>query len=96
MFGRFSATIAVTSGDSDEEYQAPHHHALQSNTIVTEKPIFVDIRPWVHVCDYRALVFDVQEIFAENRRMLLSAILSDTLNLKSPTHYGVDRESLQC
>ena len=22
------------------------HHALQSNTIVTEKPIFVDIRPW--------------------------------------------------
>jgi len=22
------------------------HHALQSNTIITEKPIFVDIRPW--------------------------------------------------
>ena len=24
------------------------HHALQSKTIVTDKPIYIDIRPWAH------------------------------------------------
>ena len=63
------------------------HHALQSNTIVTEKPIFVDIRPWGCMSSIIAHSFAVQRKFLPKNiaGMLLSAILSDTLNLKSPT-----------
>ena len=63
------------------------HHALQSNTIVTEKPIFVDIRPWGCMSSIIAHNFATQEKFLPKRiaGMLLSAILSDTLNLRSPT-----------
>jgi manganese-dependent inorganic pyrophosphatase len=63
------------------------HHALQSNTIVTEKPIFVDIRPWGCMSSIIAHSFAVQERYLPKNiaGMLLSAILSDTLNLKSPT-----------
>ena len=63
------------------------HHALQSNTIVTEKPIFVDIRPWGCMSSIIAHSYAVQEKYLPKpiAGMLLSAILSDTLNLKSPT-----------
>jgi len=63
------------------------HHALQSNTVVTEKPIFVDIRPWGCMSSIIAHGFAVQEKFLPKNvaGMLLSAILSDTLNLRSPT-----------
>jgi manganese-dependent inorganic pyrophosphatase len=63
------------------------HHALQSNTIVTEKPIFVDIRPWGCMSSIIAHNYAVQERFLPKNiaGMLLSAILSDTLNLRSPT-----------
>ena len=63
------------------------HHALQSNTIVTEKPIFVDIRPWGCMSSIIAHSYAVQQKFLPKNiaGMLLSAILSDTLNLKSPT-----------
>ena len=63
------------------------HHALQSNTIVTERPIFVDIRPWGCMSSIIAHSYAVQEKFLPKSiaGMLLSAILSDTLNLKSPT-----------
>lgn len=63
------------------------HHALQSNTIVTEKPIFVDIRPWGCMSSILAHSYAIQEKFLPKNiaGMLLSAILSDTLNLRSPT-----------
>lgn len=63
------------------------HHALQSNTIVTEKPIFVDIRPWGCMSSILAHSYAVQEKHLPKNiaGMLLSAILSDTLNLRSPT-----------
>ena len=63
------------------------HHALQSNTVVTEKPIFVDIRPWGCMSSIIAHNFATQEKFLPKpiAGMLLSAILSDTLNLRSPT-----------
>ena len=63
------------------------HHALQSNTIVTEKPIFVDIRPWGCMSSIIAHNYAVQGVFLPKNiaGMLLSAILSDTLNLRSPT-----------
>jgi manganese-dependent inorganic pyrophosphatase len=63
------------------------HHALQSNTIVTEGPIFVDIRPWGCMSSILAHSYAVQETHLPKNiaGMLLSAILSDTLNLRSPT-----------
>jgi len=63
------------------------HHALQSNTIVTEKPIFVDIRPWGCMSSIIAHNFATQGKFLPKNiaGALLSAILSDTLNLRSPT-----------
>ena len=69
------------------------HHALQSNTIVTEKPIFVDIRPWGCMSAIIAHSFLMYKRYLPRKigGMLLSAILSDTLNLKSPTTTEWDR-----
>jgi len=57
------------------------HHALQSNTIVTEKPIFVDIRPWGCMSAIIAHSFLMYKRYLPRKigGMLLSAILSDTL-----------------
>ena len=69
------------------------HHALQSKTIVTDKPIYIDIRPWGSMSTIIAHNF-----LAQARRpavpiagMLLCAILSDTLNLLGPTTTEYDR-----
>uniref|UniRef100_A0A7S3Q5I3 inorganic diphosphatase n=1 Tax=Chaetoceros debilis TaxID=122233 RepID=A0A7S3Q5I3_9STRA len=69
------------------------HHALQSKTIVTNKPIYIDIRPWGSMSTIIAHTF-----ITHNRRpekgiagMLLCAILSDTLNLQGPTTTDWDR-----
>lgn len=63
------------------------HHALQSKTIVTDRPIYIDIRPWGSMSTIIAHTF-----LTHQRRpsvkvagMLLCAILSDTLNLQGPT-----------
>eukprot|EP00934_Nitzschia_sp_Nitz4_P008372 Nitzschia sp. Nitz4//scaffold118_size93875//87089//88387//NITZ4_004803-RA/size93875-processed-gene-0.47-mRNA-1//1//CDS//3329533769//8362//frame0 len=69
------------------------HHALQSKTIVTDKPIYIDIRPWGSMSTIIAHTF-----LTHKRRpskqvagMLLCAILSDTLNLLGPTTTEWDR-----
>jgi manganese-dependent inorganic pyrophosphatase len=69
------------------------HHALQSKTIVTDKPIYMDIRPWGSMSTIVAHTF-----LTHKRRppkpiagMLLCAILSDTLNLLGPTTTEWDR-----
>lgn len=69
------------------------HHALQSKTIVTDKPIYIDIRPWGSMSTIVAHTF-----LTHGRRpakpiagMLLCAILSDTLNLLGPTTTEWDR-----
>jgi len=63
------------------------HHALQSETIVTEAPIFIDIRPWGSMS-----TIVTHGYLASGRKppphiagMLLCAIISDTLNLMGPT-----------
>jgi inorganic pyrophosphatase/exopolyphosphatase len=63
------------------------HHALQNSTIVTDMPIYIDIRPWGSMSTIIAHTF-----MTLNKRpkkttagMLLCAILSDTLNLQGPT-----------
>lgn len=69
------------------------HHALQSKTIVTDRPIYIDIRPWGSMSTIIAHTY-----LTHGRRppasvagMLLCAILSDTLNLMGPTTTEWDR-----
>mmetsp|Transcript_22593 Transcript_22593/g.48977 ORF Transcript_22593/g.48977 Transcript_22593/m.48977 type:complete len:487 (+) Transcript_22593:166-1626(+) len=69
------------------------HHALQSKTIVTDRPIYIDIRPWGSMSTIISHTF-----LTHQRRpstsvagMMLCAILSDTLNLQGPTTTEWDR-----
>jgi hypothetical protein len=63
------------------------HHALQNATIVTDRPIYMDIRPWGSMSTIIAHTF--LTIKRKPRKciagILLCAILSDTLNLMGPT-----------
>jgi len=70
------------------------HHALQSSTIVTSKPIFVDIRPWGSMSSIIAHSFVMlkRTLPKSIAGLLLCAILSDTLNLRSPTTTSWDRK----
>lgn len=63
------------------------HHAIQGNAIVTGKPIFINIRPWGSMSTIIAHTFAVEEKHLPKSvaGILLAAILSDTLNLRSPT-----------
>ena len=79
--------------DPDNVVGVIDHHALQSNTIVTDRPIYIDIRPWGSMSTIIAHTF-----LTHNQRppkhvagMLLCAILSDTLNLQGPTTTEWDR-----
>ena len=69
------------------------HHALQSKTIVTDKPIYIDIRPWGSMSSIIAHTFLTHGRRPEKKvaGMLLCAILSDTLNLQGPTTTDWDR-----
>jgi len=63
------------------------HHALQSKIVTTATPIFIDIRPWGSACTIVASMFidHGKAISQKTAGLLLSGILSDTLNLQSPT-----------
>ena len=69
------------------------HHALQSQTVVNDRPIYVDIRPWGSACTIVAhTFFRIRKTIPKNiAGLLLSGILSDTLNLRSPTTTDTDR-----
>jgi manganese-dependent inorganic pyrophosphatase len=69
------------------------HHALQAGTVVTDAPIYVDIRPWGSACTIIAHMFVAQHrlMTRTTAGMLLCGILSDTLNMRSPTTTNADR-----
>lgn len=69
------------------------HHATQSKTIQTSSPIYFDIRPWGSMSTILAHTFmrNKQQIPIPVAGVLMSAILSDTLNFKSPTTTNMDR-----
>jgi len=69
------------------------HHALQNATIVTDIPIYIDIRPWGSMSTIITHNFLTlrRRPHRETAGMLLSAIISDTLNLQSPTTTEWDR-----
>jgi inorganic pyrophosphatase/exopolyphosphatase len=69
------------------------HHALQNGTVITDRPIYIDIRPWGSACTivghtYLRIRKPIPNKIAG---ILLSGILSDTLNLRSPTTTDHDR-----
>ena len=69
------------------------HHALQNSTIVTDHPIYIDIRPWGSMSTIIAHNFIMYKRAPKRSTagMLLCAILSDTLNLQGPTTTEWDR-----
>lgn len=69
------------------------HHAIQSQSIVTDLPIYVNIRPWGSACTIITHMFISQNraMKRQTAGLLLSGILSDTLNLCSPTTTNTDR-----
>ena len=66
---------------------------LKNATIVTDKPIYIDIRPWGSMSSIIAHNFFTMQIkpSPSTAGMLLCAILSDTLNLMGPTTTDWDR-----
>ena len=69
------------------------HHSLKNQTVCTAGPIYIDIRPWGSACTIIACEFFQMRRWPSKpvAGMLLSGILSDTLNLKSPTTTDSDR-----
>ena len=69
------------------------HHALQNNCFVTDLPVFVNIRPWGSASTIVAHMYITHDrmINKQTAGLLLSAILSDTLNLHSPTTTRMDK-----
>ena len=69
------------------------HHALQSGTVITDRPVYIDIRPWGSACTIVGHTFlrIRKPIPQKVAGILLSGILSDTLNLRSPTTTDHDR-----
>jgi manganese-dependent inorganic pyrophosphatase len=69
------------------------HHALQKNTLTSDVPIIVDIKPWGSTCTIIARQFykEKRKIPQKIASVLLAGILSDTLNLRSPTTTEIDK-----
>lgn len=67
------------------------HHAL-AKTFYTSKPIVMDVRPWGSVSTIIAVLFIRHKKFLPKplAKLLLQAILSDTLNLRSVTTTEAD------
>ena len=68
------------------------HHALDEN-IFTKAPLFMDVRPWGSMSTIVAHSFlrSARSIPLDVARLLLCAIMSDTVNLTSPTTTLADR-----
>eukprot|EP00941_MAST-03F_sp_MAST-3F-sp1_P001791 g1791.t1 len=72
------------------------HHQLAADEVDQKSPIFVSIRPWGSACTILAYQFaDMKKDIPYNvAGGLMCAILSDTLNLRSPTTTQYDRDAV--
>jgi len=70
------------------------HHPLKNDTVTTPGAIILDIRPWGSAATIIAHTFIKKELPIEKgvAGVLLCALLSDTLNLKSPTSTENDEQ----
>lgn len=71
-------------------------HGLQESTLITEIPIYIDVKPWGSVCSVLAYYFYISErkISAGCAGLLASGILLDTVKLKSSTSCEWDEKML--
>ena len=69
------------------------HHAL-AGSFVTSKPLFMDLRPWGSMSSIVAVLFlqHKKHLPSSIAKMLLMAVLSDTLNLQSVTTTAADTQ----
>ncbi len=69
------------------------HHALRDGAVATDFPIYIDVRPWGSVSTILAHTYFRNRVKLPKNvaGLFLSAILSDTLNLNSPTATPTDR-----
>jgi manganese-dependent inorganic pyrophosphatase len=70
------------------------HHALGDKPFIFDRPIMITIKPWGSTATILADMFvrDQRPVTKEFSTLLLGAIVSDTLALRSPTTTDKDRE----
>eukprot|EP00467_Chlorarachnion_reptans_P013355 CAMPEP_0114510532 /NCGR_PEP_ID=MMETSP0109-20121206/13850_1 /TAXON_ID=29199 /ORGANISM="Chlorarachnion reptans, Strain CCCM449" /LENGTH=423 /DNA_ID=CAMNT_0001689871 /DNA_START=208 /DNA_END=1479 /DNA_ORIENTATION=+ len=69
------------------------HHALRDGAVAVDYPIYIDVRPWGSVATILSHTYfrNRKKLPKDIAGLLLSAILSDTLNLNSPTCTDIDK-----
>ena len=82
----------VEDGNTDVLKGIIDHHALDEK-ISTKGPLFMDVRPWGSMCTIlmHSFIRSAKPIPVDVARMMLCAIMSDTVNLTSPTTTLADR-----
>eukprot|EP00996_Jenningsia_fusiforme_P000779 NODE_1704_length_1435_cov_25.531746_g1538_i0.p1 GENE.NODE_1704_length_1435_cov_25.531746_g1538_i0~~NODE_1704_length_1435_cov_25.531746_g1538_i0.p1 ORF type:complete len:372 (+),score=53.65 NODE_1704_length_1435_cov_25.531746_g1538_i0:157-1272(+) len=72
------------------------HHKVSEDQIATPGPIHVDIRPWGCTCTILTYLYRQENLVPTRTAagLMLGAILSDTLNLRSPTTTPHDRSAV--
>ena len=82
----------IEEGKTDMLVGIIDHHALDEN-IYTKGPLFMDIRPWgsMSTIIFHSFLRSARPIPIDVARLLLCAIMSDTVNLTSPTTTYADR-----
>jgi len=90
----FNQRSQLTKGVDEKKIKGIiDHHALRDGAVATDFPIYIDVRPWGSVATI------LSHTYLRNRvplpknvaGLLLSAILSDTLNMNSPTCTPTDK-----
>lgn len=71
------------------------HHSMAEDEVDINHPIYVDIRPWGSINTVLAFMYSDYGLPLPPpiAGIMLSAIISDTLNLRSPTTTDYDREA---
>ena len=82
----------VDAGRTDVLKGIIDHHALDEK-ISTKGPLFMDVRPWGSMCTIvtHSFLRSAKPIPKDVARLMLCAIMSDTVNLTSPTTTLADK-----
>mmetsp|Transcript_4156 Transcript_4156/g.6136 ORF Transcript_4156/g.6136 Transcript_4156/m.6136 type:complete len:361 (+) Transcript_4156:75-1157(+) len=91
----FNQRSQLTEGLNEKQIRGIiDHHALREGSISSDIPIYMDIRPWGSVSTILAHTYlrNGKTIPKNVAGLMLSAILSDTLNRNSPTCTQIDKD----
>uniref|UniRef100_A0A7S4DHV5 inorganic diphosphatase n=1 Tax=Lotharella globosa TaxID=91324 RepID=A0A7S4DHV5_9EUKA len=90
----FNQRSQLTKGVDEKKIKGIiDHHALRDGAVATDFPIYIDVRPWGSVATILSHTYFRNRVKMPKTvaGLLLSAILSDTLNLNSPTCTDIDK-----